>query len=75
MKPIRILLAAGLAAAVLPAHALTFLGASTQDGSTVTDYSSTGLMSFDLDLRSFAPATLNYSVSADDLSMPLALTL
>jgi hypothetical protein len=54
-----------------PAQALTFLGASTSGGTVATDYSSTGLVSFDLDFATLAPATLRYSVSADDLTMPL----
>ena len=63
--------AAACALAAAPAAAITYNGAVTQNGTTVTDYSSTGLISFDLDLKSFASATLSYTVSADDLSMPL----
>lgn len=45
-----------LALAAAPAAAITYNGAVTQNGTTVTDYSSTGLISFDMDLKSFASA-------------------
>jgi hypothetical protein len=55
-----------------PAQAVSFIGASTQDGTVVNDYSALGLVSFDIDFRSLAPATLNFAISAEDLSMPLS---
>lgn len=68
---LKTLIAAAAAAALAPAGAVSFAGASTQDGTVVADYSATGLVSFDIDFRSFAPATLSYTIGADDLSMPL----
>jgi hypothetical protein len=69
---LKTLVAAAALAALAPAHAATFLGASTQDGTTVTDYSADGLVSFDIDFRSLAPATLNFSIGAADLAAPLS---
>lgn len=70
-KTFKTLIAAAALAALAPAGAVTFVGASTADGTVVADYSATGLLSFDIDFRSLAPATLTYTVSADDLTMPL----
>lgn len=70
-KHLKTLLAAAALAALSPAGAATFTGAVTQDGSVVADYSAIGLVSFDIDFMGLAPVTLNYSVSADDLTMPL----
>lgn len=54
----------GLATA--PAFAASFIG-STGGTSIVTDYSDSGLISFDLDLKDTAPVTLSYQLTADDL--------
>ncbi len=70
-KTLKTLVAAAAFAVLAPAGAATFTGASTQDGTVVADYSAIGLVSFDIDFKSLAPVTLNYSVSADDLTMPL----
>jgi hypothetical protein len=64
--------AALLLAAAAPAQAISFEGAITQGGTTVANYASTGLVSFDIDFRSFDAAALEYRIDADDLSMPLA---
>jgi PEP-CTERM motif len=64
--------AALLLAATAPAQAISFEGAITQGGTTVADYASTGLVSFDIDFRSVDAASLEYRIDADDLSMPLA---
>ena len=64
---------AALAAASAPALAISFEGAITQGGTVVSNYASTGLISFDIDFANTAPATLDYRVDADDLNMPLAL--
>jgi hypothetical protein len=70
-KSLKTLIAAATLAALAPAGAATFVGASTQDGTVVADFSAIGLVSFDIDFKSLAPATLTFSVSADDLTMPL----
>lgn len=70
-KTLKTLIAAAALAALAPAGAVTFVGASTQDGTVAADFSAMGLVSFDLDFRSLAPATLTYTVGADDLTMPL----
>jgi hypothetical protein len=70
-KTLQLLLASAALAALAPAGAATFTGATTQDGTVVADYSAIGLVSFDIDFKSLAPATLNFSISADDLTMPL----
>jgi hypothetical protein len=70
-KTFKTLIAAAALAALAPAGAATFNGASTQDGTVVVDYGSIGLLSFDIDFKSLAPATLNFSIGADDLTMPL----
>ncbi len=68
------LIAAALAlAAALPAQALSFEGALTQGATVATDYSSTGLLSFDLDLSSGAPAVLTWRLDEDDLLAPIGL--
>jgi hypothetical protein len=55
----------GLATA--PAFAATFIG-STGGTSIVTDYSDSGLISFDLDLKDTTPVTLSYQLTTGDLS-------
>jgi PEP-CTERM motif len=70
-KIFKTLVAAAAVAALAPAGAATFNSASTQGGTVVADYSLPGLVSFDIDFKSMAPATLNYTVNADDLTSPL----
>ncbi len=68
------LIAAALAlAAALPAQALSFEGALTQGATVATDFSGTGLLSFDLDLRNGAPAVLTWRLEEDDLLAPISL--
>lgn len=55
----------GLATA--PAFAATFIGSTSAGASVVTDYSGSGLISFDLDLSDLAPVSLSYQITADDL--------
>ena len=50
--------AALLLAAAAPAQAISFEGAITQGGTTVANYASTGLVSFDIDFRSFDAAAV-----------------
>ena len=71
------LFACALAAAAIssPASAVIFTGApaagsSAASGVAVTDYSSTGLVSFDLDASALSNATLNFMLEADDLLAP-----
>ena len=68
-----ILALACAALAAGPVSALTFNGAQTQGGSVAADFSGTGLLAFDIDFASAAPVSLSYTVSADDLSMPLRM--
>lgn len=66
--------AAALAAALaLPAQAVTFESALTQGATVVTDYSATGLISFDIDFATAQTAQLSYRIDAGDLLQPLAL--
>lgn len=67
----RLAIVGALAAACGPALALTFQSAQVQGDTVAADYSSTGLLSFDIDFSSSAAATLAYTVSADDLLAPL----
>ncbi|WP_332687439.1 PEP-CTERM sorting domain-containing protein [Devosia sp.] len=60
------LAAAAALLAAMPAHAISFNGVTGGDAS-VTDYSTDGLLSFDLDFSSFAPTTLSYTIDAADL--------
>jgi PEP-CTERM motif len=74
-NPLNTLIAAtALVLAAAPAQALIYQGATVQGGTVVTNYAATGLVSFDIDFASLAPATLRYTVQADDLSMPLELS-
>jgi hypothetical protein len=67
------LIAAALAlAATLPAQALTFEGAVTQGATVATDYSTLGLLSFDLDLANGSPAVLSWRIDDEDLLAPIA---
>jgi hypothetical protein len=69
----KLLLATALAAAfALPAQALTFEGAVTQGGTTVTDYSGVSLLSFDIDFANTLPVQMEFRVSAEDLLQPIS---
>ncbi len=61
-------LAAGLLLSCA-AHAVVLTGSTGSN--TVTDYSSAGSVSFDLDLENFSATTLNFVLEADDLAGPL----
>lgn len=52
--------------ATTPAFAASFIG-STGGTSIVTDYSDSGLISFDLDLKDTTPVVLSYEITAADL--------
>ncbi|RZI85736.1 MAG: hypothetical protein EOP38_04020 [Rubrivivax sp.] len=54
-----------------PAFAATFIGSQTTGHSVVTDYAAEGLISFDLDLKDWAPVTLSYQLTAADLGAGL----
>ena len=70
------LFAAAFAAALaVPAHAVTFEGAATQGATTVVDYSSIGLMSFDIDFANTAPAVLSFRIEPGDVAGGQPLTL
>jgi hypothetical protein len=69
----KLLLATALAAVfALPAQALTFEGAVTQGGTTVTDYSGVSLLSFDIDFANTLPVQMEFRVSAEDLLQPIS---
>ena len=53
------------------AHAAILTGSSAAPGNTVTGYSAPGLVSFDLDLATFAPTTFHFVLEQDDLPGPL----
>lgn len=75
MKPLQTLafaLCVLAAAASRPAHALMVSSVSTSGSSVVTDYSSSGLMSFDLDIKDAAPVAISFTLEAADLGAPLA---
>ena len=50
------------------AQAAVFNGASTAGGNTFTEYTSGSALSFDLDLASQAPVTLNFTLESADFS-------
>src|SRR5262245_41034278 len=53
--------------AVAPAHALILTSVDTPSGTVVTDFSGSGLLSFDLDLARANPATtLTYQIEDGD---------
>ena len=56
------------------AQAVVLLGAEGAHRNTVTDYSSTGVVSFDLDLRSFTNNTISFVLEEADLSGPLSFS-
>lgn len=60
------LAAAAALLAAMPAHALSFNGVMGGD-SEFSDFSTDGLLSFDIDFTSLAPMTLNYTIDAADL--------
>jgi len=63
--------AALLAATCGPASAVTLVGSQTHGGTTVTDYSGAGLLSFDIDLASTASARIDYAIDLADLASPI----
>jgi len=70
------LAAAALVAALSiagPANAALLLNASGSSANTVTDYSTPGAVSFDLDLQNFSATTLRFEIQAEDLLGPLSL--
>ncbi|RJP71186.1 MAG: PEP-CTERM sorting domain-containing protein [Comamonadaceae bacterium] len=68
MKKQLLSLAAALALAGLaPAHAADFNGVVGSSPATVVDYSTDGLISFDIDFPSLTSATLGYTISAADV--------
>jgi len=50
------------------AQAVTFEGSVTQGATVVADYAANGLISFDIDFASFAPATVTYRIDDGDLA-------
>ena len=65
-------LAALVAAFGAPAQAITLHSTHTQGGTIVTDYASSGLVSFDVDFANRGPAVLTYLLDAADFGMPLS---
>ncbi|MEY4561591.1 MAG: hypothetical protein RLZZ618_868 [Pseudomonadota bacterium] len=55
-----------------PAHAIQFNGTTTAGASVGTDYSETGLISFDLDLADLQSFRFDYTLTAGDLFSPLS---
>lgn len=67
MKKHLLALAAALSLAGLaPAQAATFTGLVGSPPATVVDYSTDGLVSFDIDFASITSATLGYTIGAMD---------
>lgn len=62
----------GLAALVLSVSAQAALLTGTMGSNTVTDYSSAGVVSFDLDLQDFSATTLGFVLEQGDLAGPLS---
>jgi hypothetical protein len=56
-----------------PANAALLLNTSGSSANTVTDYSTPGAVSFDLDLQNFNATTLRFEIQAEDLLGPLSL--
>jgi len=65
-KPLLSLAVAAALLAAMPAHAISFNGVMGGD-SEFRDFSTDGLLSFDIDFSSLAPMTLNYTIDAADL--------
>lgn len=55
------------------ANAAVLLTTGGSPANTITDYSTPGAVSFDLDLENFNAATLRFSLEEDDLLGPLSL--
>ncbi|KQQ86892.1 PEP-CTERM sorting domain-containing protein [Massilia sp. Leaf139] len=66
---------AALAAALSfgSANAALLLGSNNAAGNIVTDYSTPGAVSFDLDLATLGDASLRFQIEAQDLAGPLSL--
>lgn len=62
---------ATLVLACSPASALILLNTNTSGNSVATDYSTPGLLSFDVDFNDRSPITLAYTVEAADLLAPI----
>lgn len=60
------------AALALPQLSQAAILTGTTGTNAVTDYSGTGLASFDLDLATFTPTTFSFVLEAGDLAGPLA---
>lgn len=67
-KHLLALAAAASLAVVAPAHAALFNGVIGGTSATVADFSTDGLISFDIDFASLGSATLGYTVSAADVN-------
>ena len=57
-----------------PAMAVSFVDAIGAPGNVVTDYSTDGLLSFDLDFSKWSPVTLNYEIAAEDNGNPISFS-
>ncbi|MFN4064547.1 PEPxxWA-CTERM sorting domain-containing protein [Azoarcus communis] len=57
-----------------PAMAVSFVDAIGAPGNVVTDYSTDGLLSFDLDFSKWSPVTLNYEIAAEDNGSPISFS-
>ena len=67
-KHLLALAAAASLAALAPAHAAVYTGVVGSTSATVADFSTDGLISFDIDFASLGSATLGYTVSAADVN-------
>lgn len=56
-----------------PANAALLVNTSGSSANTVTDYSTPGAVSFDLDLQNFNATSLRFEIQAEDLLGPLSL--
>ena len=65
--------ALALAASAQSAHAAVLLASGGSPANTVTDYSTPGAVSFDLDLANFNATTLRFVLEEEDLPGPLSL--
>ena len=70
MKPTKLFAFVAALALSSAANAVVLTGSTGSN--LVTDYSSTGKVSFDLDLENFSATTLNFVLEADDLQGPLS---
>ena len=55
------------------ANAALLLNTGPSSANTVTDYSTPGAVSFDLDLQNFSSTTLRFEIQSEDLLGPLSL--